>query len=70
MQGSHIVFGVQSQSNTSLVGDHDNGASGSIEGRDGVFSAGEWVEVDPSADELSFRRLAIDDSITIEEHVL
>lgn len=70
VQGSHIVFGIESQSNTSLVGDHDNGASGSIEGRDGLFSAGKWVEVAPSADVLSFRRLAIDDSIAIEKHVL
>lgn len=69
VQRPHVVFRVEPQSHTALVGNDDNDSPGCVERGDGLLCAGQWVEVAPPAHVFTLGRLAIDHSVAIKENI-
>lgn len=70
VQCLNIIFTVETECDTALVADDQDGAPGAVQRGNGGLGGGKRMEVAPACDVLTLRRFAIDDSVAVEKNIL
>lgn len=65
--GLNVCDGVEAEGDAALIGDDDDAEAGAVELCDCLGHAGEQMEFIPRSHVLSFGKLFVEDSVTIEE---
>lgn len=67
VDGQDVRSRVETKGDAALVGNDDDAEAGAVEASDGLRYAGEQLEIVPGGDVATFRQLAVEDAIAVEE---